>query len=199
MTKKRFFSNWVPLGGMLLAALGLLLVVDGGRAGEKEKGGKGATPTHTATAKTATAKTAADKGAVDKEATKTKEAANNKKGKRPLKTSTVMKVVTKPHCDALKKIFEKGPKTSEDWDALIEHSEVLNEVSYILMEDGRCPDYVWEGAATQTLRNCATAIIAASERRNVVVAQGAFEKLTESCTSCHDAHKEKTSLLELVE
>lgn len=122
-----------------------------------------------------------------------------KESSRPLQTSTVMKYLTKPNCNAIRDILKKGPASSEDWDQLIEHSEVLSEVSFILMDDGRCQDYVWEGAAALTLRNCAKAIIAASENRNIVVARGAFEKLTESCSSCHDAHKEKTSLLELVE
>lgn len=188
--RKKYFPNWMAGGIAALATVGLLMLAGGGQAEDKKE--------EAANTKTATVEKAADKKAGDKEAGD-KDSAKKDQGSRPLKTSTVMKFVTKPHCDALKKIFEKGPKTSEDWDALIEHSEVLSEVSYILMEDGRCPDYVWEGAATQTLRNCAKAIIAASERRNVVVAQGAFEKLTESCTSCHDAHKEKTSLLELVE
>ncbi|MCF6311828.1 MAG: hypothetical protein L3J39_05190 [Verrucomicrobiales bacterium] len=135
----------------------------------------------------------------EKRAAAKKSEGEKKKSTRPLQTSTVMKGLTKPNCDALRKILDKGPETSEDWEKLIEHSEVLSEVSFILMDDGRCPDYVWEGAAALTLRNCAKAIIAASEHRNIVVARGAFEKLKESCTSCHDAHKEKTSLLELVE
>jgi len=183
--REKYFTNQVAWGVALFAAVVLLVVAGGGRADDKKK--------EEARSDTATAGKTGDKQTLDKHPAK------KDKGARPLKTSTVMKVVTKPHCDALKEIFKRGPKTSEDWDALIEHSEVLSEVSYILMEDGRCPDYVWEGAATQTLRNCAKAIIAASERRNVVVAQGAFEKLTEACTSCHDAHKEKTSLLKLVE
>lgn len=135
----------------------------------------------------------------EKRAAAKKSEGEKKKSTRPLQTSTVMKSLTKPNCDALRKILDKGPETSEDWEQLIEHSEVLSEVSFVLMDDGRCPDYVWEGAAALTLRNCAKAIIAASEHRNIVVARGAFKKLKESCTSCHDAHKEKTSLLELVE
>jgi hypothetical protein len=198
--RRKYFPNWMAGGSVALATAGLLVLVGGGQADDKKEA---AANTEAATVEKADDKKADDKKADDKKADDKKAAdkdpAKKNGDSRPLKTSTVMKFVTKPHCDALKKIFEKGPKTSEDWDALIEHSEVLSEVSFILMEDGRCPDYVWEGAATQTLRNCAKAIIAASERRNVVVAQGAFEKLTESCTSCHDAHKEKTSLLELVE
>jgi len=141
----------------------------------------------------------AEKATVDKKEKKQAERPEGKGGKRPLQTSTVMKSLTKPNCNAIRDLLEKEPKTSEDWDKLIEHSELLSEVSFILMDDGRCPDYIWEGAAALTLRNCAKAIIAASEKRNIVVARGAFEKLTESCTSCHDAHKGKTSLLQLVE
>jgi len=123
-----------------------------------------------------------------------------KKGKsRPLKTSTVMKTVIRPHCSALRKILKGDLNTKDDWAAVISEAEILSEASYILMSDGRCPDEVWSGAATQTLRYCAHVIIAAAEEKNQVVVRTAFGKLTESCSVCHDAHREKSPLLELVE
>lgn len=131
---------------------------------------------------------------------KKSQAKNVKQGKsRPLKTSTVMKAVIKPHCSALRKVLKGDLKTETDWASVITEAEILSEASYILMSDGRCPDEVWSGAATQTLRYCAQVIISAAEEKNQVVVRTAFEKLTESCSVCHDAHREKSPLLELVE
>ncbi len=125
---------------------------------------------------------------------------NVKKGKsRPLKTSTVMKYVIRPHCGALRKVLRSKLKTEEEWATVISEAEILSEASYILMSDGRCPDEVWSGAATQTLRYCAQVIISAAEEKNQVVARTAFEKLTQSCSTCHDAHREKSPLMDLVE
>lgn len=130
----------------------------------------------------------------------TKPAVNVKKGKsRPLKTSTVMKTVIKPHCGTLRKILKGEIKSDDDWAAVIAEAEILSEASYILMSDGRCPDEVWSGAATQTLRYCSQVIISAAEEKNPVVVRAAFGKLTESCSVCHDAHREKSPLMELIE
>lgn len=123
-----------------------------------------------------------------------------KKGKkRPLKTSTVMKSVIRPHCGALRKVLKGNLKTDKEWAEVILRAEILSEASFILMSDGRCPDEVWSGAATQTLRYCAQVIISAAEEKNQVVARTAFGKLTQSCSTCHDAHREKSPLMDLVE
>ena len=67
-----------------------------------------------------------------------------KQGKtRALKTGQLMKVVVKPSCDALKKGLENAPASAEAWDGLAANAAVLNEVSYLLLDDGRCPDGVW--------------------------------------------------------
>lgn len=110
---------------------------------------------------------------------------------RPLNTATWMKNVMKPNCGALKKGIEAGPKTDDDWDALIEHAEIINETSYILMEDKRCPDGVWAEAASKTLRNGSDAVIAAAKAKDAAATEKAFKKMTEACASCHKAHKEK--------
>jgi hypothetical protein len=76
-----------------------------------------------------------------------------KKGKvRPMKTAQWMKGVMKPQCDALKKGLDAGPATDEAWEALAANAGLLNEASFLLMDDGRCPDGVWAEAATKTLR-----------------------------------------------
>ncbi|MFK5922242.1 MAG: hypothetical protein QM496_08690 [Verrucomicrobiota bacterium] len=135
----------------------------------------------------------ADKG------TKPEIKAGKKGKKRPLKTSTVMKSVIRPHCGALRKVLKGNLKTEEEWAEVISQAEILSEASFILMSDGRCPDEVWSGAATQTLRYCAQVIISAAEEKNQVVARTAFGKLTQSCSTCHDAHREKSPLMDLVE
>lgn len=110
---------------------------------------------------------------------------------RPLNTATWMKSVVKPNCGDLKKEIAAGPKTDDDWASLIEHAEILNETSYILMEDKRCPDGVWAEAASKTLRNNSDALIAAAMAKDAPAAEKAFKKMTESCSACHKAHKKK--------
>lgn len=110
---------------------------------------------------------------------------------RPLNTATWMKNVMKPNCGALKKEIEAGPKTDDDWASLIEHAEILNETSYILMEDKRCPDGVWANAASKALRGGSEAIIAAAKAKDVAAAGVAFKSMTKSCKECHEKHKEK--------
>ncbi len=110
---------------------------------------------------------------------------------RPLNTATWMRNVMKPNCGALKKEIKAGPKTEDDWASLIEHAEIINETSYVLMEDERCPDKVWADAASKTLRNGSFAVIAAAKAKNAQAAEKAFKKMTQACTSCHKAHKKK--------
>lgn len=110
--------------------------------------------------------------------------------KRPLSMETWMEHVVKPHCKALKKEIASGPKTEDDWASLIEHAEILNETSYILMEDKRCPDEVWANSATKTLRNGSEAVITAAKAKDAAAAALAFKSMTKSCKECHDKHKE---------
>src|SRR5262245_24778875 len=115
-----------------------------------------------------------------------------KKGKtRPMKTAQCMKGVMKPNCDALKKGLEAGPATDEAWEALALYSALLNEVSYLLMEDGRCPDAVWADAASKTLRQGSADVLKAVEGKDLAAAKTAFGSMTKSCKACHDVHREK--------
>ncbi len=110
---------------------------------------------------------------------------------RPLNTATWMKSVVKPNCGALKKELAAGPKTEDDWSSLIEHAEILNETSYILMEDKRCPDEVWADSASNTLRNGSAALITAAQAKDAKAAELAFKGMMKSCKECHNKHKEK--------
>jgi hypothetical protein len=115
-----------------------------------------------------------------------------KKGKvRALKTAQWMKNVVKPNCEALKKGIDAGPASDEAWDALAGNAAVLNETSFLLMDDGRCPDGVWAEAATKTLRNGSSDVLKAIEAKDAAAAKAAFASMTKACAACHDKHKEK--------
>jgi len=115
-----------------------------------------------------------------------------KKGKsRAIQTSQWMRGVIKPHCDGLKKGLESPPADDKAWEQLAVHAAVLNESSYLLMDDGRCPDGVWANAATKTLRNGSAELLAAIERKDAGEAKAAFGRTTAACKECHEKHKEK--------
>lgn len=110
---------------------------------------------------------------------------------RPLSTETWMGHVVKPNCKDLKKKIALGPKTDDDWQALIEHAEILNETSYILMEDKRCPDKVWADSASKTLRNGSDALITAAKAKDAKATEAAFKGMMKSCKECHTKHKKE--------
>ncbi len=115
-----------------------------------------------------------------------------KKGKtRPLTTEFLMEGVVKPNCDALKKGLDAGPADDKAWHKLTVSAALLNEASYTLMDDGRCPDGVWADAATKALRNGSADLLKALEAKDGAAAKSAFGAMTKACKACHDKHKEK--------
>ena len=65
---------------------------------------------------------------------------------------------------------------------------VLNEAGYMLMDDERCPDAVWEGAA-KTLRDGSAAALAALEKKDLEGSRAAAKTLMGACMACHKTHK----------
>lgn len=115
-----------------------------------------------------------------------------KKGKtRAMTTAQWMKGVMKPHCTSLKNGLEAGPSKDEAWEELAGHAALINEASYLLMEDGRCPDAIWAEAASKTLRDGSAAVLKAIEAKDAATAKAAFEKMTKGCAACHEKHREK--------
>jgi cytochrome c556 len=115
-----------------------------------------------------------------------------KKGKsRPMATAQFMKQVVKPQCEALKKGLDGGPASAEAWATLAAQAAVLNEASYLLMDDGRCPDGVWAEAASKVLRQGSADVLSAAESKDLAAAKDAFGRMTKACGACHDKHKEK--------
>jgi hypothetical protein len=124
----------------------------------------------------------------------TQQAANGQKTKgktRPAPTVMLMQGIMFPNCSALAGFLKgDGPKTPRDWGKVELHATILNEMSYIVMDDGRCPDKVWKGAA-ETLRGCSKKVLEAAAAKDTKAAQAAFKKLTAACATCHAAHKPK--------
>ena len=115
-----------------------------------------------------------------------------KKGKtRAATTKQLMKGICGANCGALGKGLKAGPKTDKEWEAIELHAALLNELSYTLMADGRCPSGDW-AKACKTLGAQSAAVLAAADKHDAEAASAAFKKLTSgSCTVCHKAHKGK--------
>lgn len=112
-----------------------------------------------------------------------------KQGKtRPLKTEQLMSGLVKVHCGALKKGLDAGPSDDHAWEALATDAALLNEVGHILMEDGRCPDKDWAGAA-KTLRECSAVVLTKIDAKDLDGAKSAFAAMTKACGACHSKHK----------
>lgn len=112
-----------------------------------------------------------------------------KKGKsRPAATRHLMKALVFPTCSALGETLKTGPADEKAWDLALAQASGLNELSFVLMDDGRCPDAVWAGA-TKELREGSASVVAALEKKDIEAARAAFKNLTGACTTCHNAHR----------
>ena len=114
-----------------------------------------------------------------------------KQGKtRPLKTKQLMGGLVRPNCAGLGEALKEKPADDKAWDALATKAALLNEASYVLMADGRCPDADWKGAC-DTLRECSGVILKKIEDKDHEGAGNAFKAMTKSCAACHSKHKKK--------
>lgn len=114
-----------------------------------------------------------------------------KRGKtRAAETKYLMQGISAAYCPPLGKLLNDGPEGDEGWQTVKRNASLLNELSYILMDDGRCPDATWKGAC-DTLRQYSGDVLTAAEDQDVDAAKAAFKQLTTACASCHKAHKGK--------
>jgi hypothetical protein len=119
----------------------------------------------------------------------TAEAQKTKGKTRAAETKFLMRGVMQPNCAALANLLkEKGPATEKAWDQATQHAAILNEMSYVVMDDGRCPDKAWADAA-KTLRECSGKALAAVKEKKTEDAQAAFKALTGACQACHKVHR----------
>jgi hypothetical protein len=111
------------------------------------------------------------------------------KGKsRPALTSQIMTGLVQPNCAALSKGLKDKPAEDKAWKAMAINAALLNEASYLVMDDGRCPDGTWANAA-KTLRECSAAVLEKVNAKDGEGAQAAFTQLTKACAACHGAHR----------
>ena len=118
--------------------------------------------------------------------------AQKTKGKtRAAATKFLMRGIQQPNCKGLADLLkESGPADDKAWETAACHASCLNEMSYLLMDDGRCPDGVWAGA-TKELREGSAAVLAATEKKDLDAAKAAFKTVTGACAACHKEHKPK--------
>lgn len=119
--------------------------------------------------------------------------AQKTKGKtRTAQTKYLMRGIMQPNCAALGQALKgDGPADDKAWDNAACNASCLNEMSFLLMDDGRCPDGVWAEAAKTTLRDGSAEVLVAVEAKDLAAAQAAFKNLTGACAACHKAHKGK--------
>jgi len=112
-----------------------------------------------------------------------------KQGKtRLLTTKQLMKGLVAANCGAIGEGLKAGPTDDKAWEELATKAALLNEASYTLMDDGRCPDADWANAAT-SLRDGSAALVKKLEEKDAAGAQEAFKTMTQACGACHKAHK----------
>lgn len=115
--------------------------------------------------------------------------AQKTKGKtRPAQTKYLMRGILRPNCAGLGGLLKEGIKTDEQWDTAACQASCMNEMSHLLMADGRCPDKVWADAA-KALRAGTEEALAAIDKKDAEATQAAFKAATASCGACHKAHK----------
>ena len=111
------------------------------------------------------------------------------KGKTRLaSTKQLMRGINGPNCGGLKKTLEAGPADEKAWETAAQQAAMLNEMSYLLMADSRCPSGEWAGAC-KILGECSAAVLAAVDKKDLDGANAAFKVLTTACGKCHKAHK----------
>ena len=108
---------------------------------------------------------------------------------RAMKTSHWMAGVMKTHSGALRKGLASAPADDKAWKALEVSAGLMNEASYVLMADGRCPDGVWLNAVEKTLREGSASLLKAIEAKDVAAAKTALGAMSRSCKECHTKHR----------
>jgi len=112
-----------------------------------------------------------------------------KKGKtRAALTKQIMSGLVQPNCSAVGKAAKEAPADDKAWAVLATNAALLNEASYLLMDDGRCPDADWAKAAA-VLRTGSEKVLAKVEAKDMAGAAEEFKAVLDSCKACHKAHK----------
>jgi hypothetical protein len=71
---------------------------------------------------------------------------------------------------------------------VIKQASLINEVGFLLMENGRCPDEVWKNACA-ALRENSGRVAVAGGSKNLEEARTGYKAVTAACGACHSVHK----------
>ncbi len=115
------------------------------------------------------------------------EAQDKKAAKRAASISTLMKCCVQPNCAGAGKLVN-GTLDDKGFATVALQAQMLNELGYALMADGRCLSGDWANAC-KTLQEGSAKLAAAAAAKNGDDAKAAFKGLTGSCATCHKAHK----------
>lgn len=107
---------------------------------------------------------------------------------RPAQTTQLMKGLVKPAGTAIGKATRKPPTDDKGWTELATNAALLNEASFLLMDDGRCPDATWEEAA-KALRSATEEMLAKIESKDIKGVERQVSKMNSACAACHNAHR----------
>lgn len=116
-----------------------------------------------------------------------------KKGKtRPLTTAQMMSGLVKPQLVSLQGHVadDKTPEGEDGWKALTTNIALLNESSYMMMEDDRCPDKTWADAC-DILRKGTEVALQKAAKKDAVGVRESIAGITASCKACHTEFKYK--------
>lgn len=116
-----------------------------------------------------------------------------KKGKsRPLTTAQLMSGLVKPQLVAIQGHVadEKAPEGEDGWKSLTTSIALLNESSYTMMEDDRCPDKTWADAC-EILRKATASGLKAAAKKDAAGVRESISGITASCKACHIEFKYK--------
>ncbi|MFO0817985.1 MAG: hypothetical protein U1A77_08590 [Pirellulales bacterium] len=116
-------------------------------------------------------------------------AQNDKKKSRLASTKQIMSGLVHPSHEAIEKMAKEMPVDAKAWDALATSAALLNEASYLLMEDGRCLDGDWE-KASQNLRTGSAAVLAKIQDKDRAGVDRELKAMTQACVACHAAHRQ---------
>ncbi len=113
-----------------------------------------------------------------------------KKPPRVASVHAIMEGIVFPNCKALGSGLKQENLSDKDLHKLADKAALLNEAGFILMQNKRCPSKTWAQAAAR-LRRCSAVVYEKLEAKDVQGARKAFQAMTSSCKTCHDAHKDK--------
>lgn len=116
-----------------------------------------------------------------------------KKGEsRPMTTAQLMSGLVKPQLGSIKGHVddEKTPKGEDGWKSLTTSIALLNEASFTMMEDDRCPDKVWADAC-QVLRKATEKGLHSAVKKDAAGVRESITGILASCKACHTEHKYK--------